>query len=80
MSERLCEMIHVTPGNDGMGVESPCTQPATRMTEDGVPCCSGCGLQHEHEGFTTSDLPDEPEPTAEPLAAPGASDKGEGTP
>lgn len=47
----VCEMIHVSPGFDGMGEERPCTEPAIGTTEGGTRVCRECGAGVEEEKF-----------------------------
>jgi hypothetical protein len=56
-----CEMIDTYPGEDGMGVESPCTAPAVGRDENGVLCCEKHAAGMREEGFRVDPLPTTPE-------------------
>lgn len=47
----VCEMLHVSPGDDGMGEERPCTDTAVGRAESGLRVCRPCGEQQIKEGF-----------------------------
>jgi hypothetical protein len=53
-----CEMLHVYPGWDGMGVEQPCTELAVTASSDFVAVCKGCakGLAGEDLLVTPYDI------------------------
>lgn len=55
---RLCEMVHVNPGIDGMGHERPCTNEAKWLHEHTVPTCDECAAAMRKEGFELSALRD----------------------
>lgn len=46
-----CEMLQVSPGEDGMGLERPCTNAALGTAESGLRVCRPCGEQQIREEF-----------------------------
>lgn len=55
-TSRRCEMVRVSPGEDGMGVERPCLNEAAWLHECTVPTCDECAAAMRAEGFELTAL------------------------
>jgi hypothetical protein len=58
-ANQICGMIHVSPGEHGEGVETPCQATSIGVTEDGVRVCGPCAAQMTVEGFRVDSGADE---------------------